>query len=216
MPPDPKTLLPDDPNSKRLFRLLVHTCVRIEKVYLQEEPFKLLPSDKSDQSLVISTPTTDCIFLHKHQRVWMGADTTHELILEQKPPTFFSAKRNTLKLNKPSDSQTAGQKLMATALSLFARQRYEVRSLHELPELGLAAALMQETDGEKPVTMIELYDITTLRLAHRVKLERVLAQANTFLQLHKAHGNVSIGTIDIKSKKISFLSLAEKIFKGDA
>ena len=104
---------------------------------------------------------------------------------------------------------------METALSLFARQRHQVKSLHELPQLGLAAALMQEVDDEKPATMIELYDITTLTLAFRLKLERVLTQVNTFLQHHKAQGNVSIGKIDTRSKKISFLSLTETKYQSD-
>ena len=102
MPPDPKTIKKDDPNSKRLFRLLVHTCIQIEKVYLQDEPFKLLLREKSDEPYVLSTPTNDCIFLQKYQRVWIGAETTKELILEEKPRTMFSNKRSIIKLNKPT------------------------------------------------------------------------------------------------------------------
>ena len=34
LPPDPASIQLNDPNGKRLFRLLVHTCIRIEKVYL--------------------------------------------------------------------------------------------------------------------------------------------------------------------------------------
>ena len=85
-------------NKERLYRLIVFTAVQIHKVYLQEEPFKLIPAKADEIPLTLKSDYIhDAIYLKGDKRVWTGGESTQELIFETKPATYFSNKRNTMK-----------------------------------------------------------------------------------------------------------------------